>query len=232
MSRTHAVLFDLDGTLLDTGHDMGAALNKLLRQHGREPLAYAEIRPKVSHGANALIKLGFSMEIADNGFDQLRQGFLAHYERDLCRYTTLFDGMSDVLSYLERRRLPWGIVTNKPDYLTRPLLQELGLLSRAACVVSGDTLKTRKPDPEPLLHGCRLTGSEPKSCMYIGDAERDIEAGNGAGMTTLIATFGYLSTDDRPETWGADGMVHHPTDILNWIRTGGRSTDGVESEQA
>ena len=217
MSDTQAVLFDLDGTLLDTGYDMGCALNQLLRDCDRSPLSYQAIRSKVSHGANALVELGFDMEVGDPGFESLRQGFLKHYERALCVHTVLFDGMNDVLDQLEEQQTPWGVVTNKPEYLTTPLLEELGLLSRAACVVSGDTLEKRKPHPEPLLHACRLAGGKPRHCMYVGDAERDIVAGKSAGMTTLVATFGYLATEDRPETWGADGMVHSPVDILHWI---------------
>ena len=217
MNDTQAVLFDLDGTLLDTGYDMGCALNQLLRDHERSPLPYHAIRSKVSHGANALVALGFDMEMGDPGFESLRQGFLEHYERALCVHTVLFDGMNDVLDRLEEQQLPWGVVTNKPEYLTTPLLEELDLLNRAACVVSGDTLDKRKPHPEPLLHACRLAGGKPRYCMYIGDAERDIVAGKSAGMTTLVATFGYLATEDRPETWGADGMVHSPEDILHWI---------------
>lgn len=219
MHDTQAVLFDLDGTLLDTSHDMGSALNSLLAEHGRQPLPYAEIRSKVSHGARALVKLGFDLHQEDAWFDQLCRGFLRYYEQNLCAHTCLFDGMTNVLSYLETHRLPWGVVTNKPAYLTEPLLEELGLLTRAACVVSGDTLTTRKPCPQPLLYGCQLAGGEPGACMYIGDAERDIQAGKGAGMTTLIATFGYLASDDQPEAWGADGMIDHPEDILDWVKT-------------
>ena len=217
MDETQVVLFDLDGTLLDTSRDMGSALNRLLAQHDRAPLSYQRIRCKVSHGANALVKLGFDLGQEDPWFEQLRDGFLRYYEQHLCTHTRLFDGMDRVLGFLESVNLPWGIVTNKPAYLTEPLLAELGLLSRAACVVSGDTLKTRKPCPEPLLYGCRLAGGEPAACLFIGDAERDVQAGKDAGMTTLIATFGYLASDDRPETWGADGMIDQPEDILNWI---------------
>ncbi len=219
MRETQAVLFDLDGTLLDTSHDMGSALNRLLVEHGRQPLPFAQIRSKVSHGANALVKLGFNLHPEDPRFEPLRNGFLRYYEQDLCSHTCLFDGMNKVLGYLEAYDLPWGVVTNKPAYLTEPLLQQLGLLTRAACVVSGDTLSTRKPCPEPLLYGCRLAGGEPAASLFIGDAERDIRAGRDAGMTTLIATFGYLAGDDQPEAWGADGMVDQPEDILGWIWT-------------
>lgn len=220
MNDTKVVLFDLDGTLLDTGRDMGAALNRLLADHDRPALPYAVIRSQVSHGANALVQLGFGLPVEDPQFEQLRVEYLRHYEQGLCVHSGLFDGMDDVLAHLEARRLPWGIVTNKPAYLTEPLLDQLGLLPRAACVVSGDTLKTRKPCPEPLLYGCRLAGGEPASCVYVGDAERDIQAGRDAGMKTLVATFGYLASIDQPEDWGADGMIDHPEDILRWIHPG------------
>jgi phosphoglycolate phosphatase len=212
-----AVLFDLDGTLLDTGRDMGNALNRLLDKYGRTTIPYTRIRPNVSHGAGALLKLGFGTDAGDPEFEGLRRQFLDYYEQDLCSNTQLFEGTSEVLTHLDQRNLPWGIVTNKPEYLTRPLLDSFGLLARAACVVGGDTLSKRKPHPAPLLYGCSLTGKDPADCIYVGDAKGDIDAGRGAGMKTLVATFGYLSAQDEPEDWGADGMIEHPREILNWI---------------
>lgn len=196
---------------------MGAALNKLLTEHDRAALPYDTIRAQVSHGANALVRLGFGIDVSDPDFAALRAGFLSHYAKGICCDTGLFDGMALVLGELEKRNLPWGIVTNKPGYLTNPLLEQLGLQSRASCVVSGDTLTKKKPDPEPLRYASDLIGTEPTRCVYIGDAERDIVAGKNAGMTTLVATFGYLSAQDRPETWGADGMIGYPEQILDWI---------------
>ncbi len=214
---TQAVLFDLDGTLLDTGRDMGSALNRLLEKYGRSTIPYARIRPNVSHGAAGLLKLGFGTDTGDAVYDALRLQFLDYYEQDLCSHTQLFGGMSEVLADLDKHNLPWGIVTNKPEYLTLPLLETLGLLARTACVVGGDTLAQRKPHPAPLLHGCSLAGKDPADCIYVGDARGDIDAGRSAGMKTLIATFGYLSAEDDPGDWGADGMIEHPQEILNWI---------------
>ncbi len=211
------VLFDLDGTLADTGPDMAAAINALLVEEARGALAYGRIRPWVSHGARALVALGFNVDEGDPDFERLRLRFLDHYQRNLCRQTRLFDGMDQVLEFCEERGIDWGIVTNKPRYLTEPLIQELGLWTRASCVVSGDSLANKKPHPEPLLHACRLVGGAPERSVYVGDACRDVEAGNRAGMFTLVAKFGYIPDQDRPHEWGADGCVDMPADIIEWL---------------
>lgn len=212
-----SILFDLDGTLLDTGRDMGSALNRVLEDMGRSALPYDRIRPVVSQGTAGLFDLSLGISDGDPGYESLRARFLEYYERAMCNHTTVFDGMDEVLDQLERANVPWGVVTNKPEYLAVPLLDSLGLLARTACVVGGDTLEKRKPHPEPLLHGCEMTGCEPARSLYIGDAEGDIVAGRRAGMKTLIATFGYLSEADRPESWGADGMIAHPREIMGWL---------------
>ena len=212
-----AVFFDLDGTLADTAPDLGAALNTLLGEHGREPLPFPLIRPVVSHGGNALLRLGFDVAESDPEFPDLRDRFLDIYQRHLHLDSHLFPGMAEVLTLIEKSHRVWGIVTNKPEWLTRPLMTRLGLETRAACMVSGDTVTPRKPHPAPLLHACRMTGIEPGTAIYIGDAERDITAGRAAGMRTLIALYGYLSTSDRPDTWQADGTVKAPGEIMDWI---------------
>ncbi len=217
MPDVDAVLFDLDGTLADTGPDMAAALNALLAEEGRGALPYPAIRPQVSHGARGLISLGLGVDATDPSFAGLRSRFLDHYQRNLCRDTKLFDGMESVLSYCEKRNIEWGIVTNKPHYLTEPLVAELGLSARAACVISGDSLSNCKPHPDPLLYACRLIGGAPQRSVYVGDASRDIEAGNSAGMVTLVAAFGYLGDSDQPDTWGADGLVDTPSAIITWL---------------
>lgn len=213
----HAVLFDLDGTLLDTAPDMAHALNLLLAEQHRTPLRYEDIRPRVSDGSAGLIAHAFGLTPEAPQFEDLRRRFLELYQAHLVRETCLFPGMAPVLARLEGGGIAWGVVTNKPAWLTDPLVRALGLWERAACVVSGDTTTNRKPHPEPLHHACRLAGQRAADCLYVGDARRDIEAGRGAGMKTLIALFGYVGADTAPESWGADGMVRRPEDLLNWI---------------
>jgi 2-phosphoglycolate phosphatase len=215
MIRT--VLFDLDGTLADTAPDLAFALNETLCLAGREPLDYATIRPVVSHGGNALLQLGFGNALPAPEFDRLRALFLNTYLTHITRATTLFPGMGELLDAIEARGLNWGVVTNKPAWLTDPLMAGLGLTARAAAIVSGDTLPQRKPDPAPMLLACRQAGSQGAQCLYLGDAERDIAAGRNAGMRTLVALFGYLGADDHPAGWQADGMIEHPLELLDWL---------------
>lgn len=211
------VLFDLDGTLLDTAPDLANALNATLRLNGLPPLPYEQIRPVVSHGGQALIKLGFELGPGHADFEPLKKQLLDYYQAHIAEQTSLFPGMSDVLNSIEKLDLNWGVVTNKPAWLTQPLMDALDLTRRASTIVSGDTLNERKPHPAPLLYACKVTGSKPDTCLYVGDAQRDIEAGHNAGMPTLVALFGYLMAEDKPETWGATALVQQPCDILNWI---------------
>ena len=211
------VLFDLDGTLLDTAPDLANALNATLRLNGLPPLPYEQIRPVVSHGGQALIKLGFSLGPGHADFEPLKKQLLDYYQAHIAEQTSLFPGMSDVLNSIEKLDLNWGVVTNKPAWLTQPLMDAVDLTRRASTIVSGDTLDERKPHPAPLLYACKVTGSKPDTCLYVGDAQRDIEAGHNAGMPTLVALFGYLMAEDKPETWGATALVQQPSDILNWI---------------
>jgi phosphoglycolate phosphatase len=217
MRRRHdALLLDLDGTLLDTAPDMGGALNLLRAEHGLEPLPAARIRPVVSHGAMRLVALGFP-EASGAEFERLRLRFLDLYAEHLAEGTRLFPGIEPVLTSLEAQDTPWGIVTNKPGWLTRPLLEALGLARRAACTVCGDTLAERKPHPLPLLHAAGLIGIAAARCVYVGDAERDIQAGRAAGMTTVVAAYGYLSAEDEPARWQPDGIVASPDELLAWV---------------
>ena len=212
------VLFDLDGTLADTAPDLAYALNSLLREQEREPLPYETIRPVVSYGATALVKLGFGLSPGEPVFAALRDRLLSLYQQHLARETRLFDGMPELLMEIEGLGMNWGVVTNKPAFLTQPLMMALGLAERAACIVSGDTTANKKPHPGPLLHACRLAGSEAVQCLYVGDAERDIRAGREAGMATLVAMFGYIGAADNPETWGADALINHPAAVIAWIK--------------
>jgi phosphoglycolate phosphatase len=181
------------------------------------------IRGVVSHGGIALIRLGFKLEESHPEFEVLRQRLLTVYRDNLSNRTRPFPGITESLEQLEQRGLNWGIVTNKPSWLTDPLLKDLGLFDRAACVVSGDTLAQRKPHPAPMLHACALANSKPEHCVYVGDAQRDIEAGRNAGMRTLIALFGYFRNEDRPHEWNADGMIEQPQDLLDWLASVNRN---------
>jgi len=211
------VLFDLDGTLADTAPDLAFALNTLLAEQGRPTLPYDSIRPVVSHGAAALVEKGFGISRTDPGFPPLRERLLELYQQHLARHTRLFPGMRELLDALAAREINWGIVTNKPSFLTEPLVHQLGLADEVACIVSGDSTANRKPHPEPMLHASRLASCPPPECLYVGDAERDIEAGRAAGMRTLVALFGYIGSEDQPERWGADGLIRAPNEILDWL---------------
>ncbi len=212
-SPARAVLFDLDGTLLDTAPDMAGALNQLLHEEGRPPLAFAHIRPHVSHGSTAMVRLGFA-DATDARFAALRQRYLEVYGKCLAQETRLFDGLDAALNKLEAAGVPWGIVTNKPGWLTRPLLEQLALYQRARVVVSGDTLPERKPHPAPLLHAAEGLGIAPTECIYIGDAERDALAARAAGMKMFVALFGYIPADERPEKWPAAGWLRNTQEMI------------------
>lgn len=210
------VLFDLDGTLADTAPDLYAAQALLSREEGREPMPFEAVRNHVSHGSTALVKLAFA-DARDQEFERLRRRFLEIYAENLFRDTVLFPGMEPLLAWLEARNIKWGVVTNKPAFLTAPLMESLGLARRAACIVSGDTVAERKPHPAPMWHACELAGSRPAECLYVGDAERDIRAGQAAGMATLIAMYGYIDETQHPEQWGADGMIREPREVADWV---------------
>ena len=215
--KTKAVLFDLDGTLADTAPDLAFALNETLKRNDKEPLPFEKIRPVVSHGGIALIKLGFNIEPDHPQFEKLRQQLLDIYIDNIANETRLFDGMEQLLQELEQRDIHWGVVTNKPAWLTDPLMDKLNLTQRAACVVSGDTLPERKPHPAPVLYACEQAGSHATECIYVGDASRDIEAGNRAGLKTIAALFGYIEENDDPHQWEADVMINHPLEVLDWL---------------
>jgi phosphoglycolate phosphatase len=218
MLRT--VLFDLDGTLIDTAPDLGYALNAMRAGRGMAPIGQAAIRSQASHGSQGLIRLGFGVAHGEPEFAALRQEFLDIYARHLVERSALFPGVAEMLAGLEHAGLGWGIVTNKPSRYTEPLLDHLGLGRRAACIVSGDTCAHPKPHPEPMLHACRVAGAEPGDCLYVGDAERDIQAARAVGMPALVAMYGYLADDDQPESWGAHGYIDSPAALLDYLGWG------------
>ncbi len=215
--RFDGFLFDLDGTLLDTYEDMGNALNTVLDNHNKPPLPLQAIRPFVSKGGMVMVCLAFKCKPESTQSWALWHELLDSYLQAISVRTTLFAGMDSILEAVESSGRKWGIVTNKPAFLTEPLLRALQLDRRAGCVVSGDTLSEKKPHPAPLLHACKQINTDPNRTLYIGDDERDVEAGRAAGMSTLAAAWGYIVAQDDPALWNADGVIQQPQDIADWL---------------
>jgi phosphoglycolate phosphatase len=211
-----AVLFDLDGTLLDTAQDFHESLNDLRAEEKLGPLSFETVRAQVSHGGHALVRLGFG-KLDEAAHEAMRMRLLNIYRKRLAKHTRLFEGGDELLDAIENRGLAWGIVTNKPGWLTDPLLVEVKLNARARAVVSGDTLPERKPHPLPLLHAAKTLGVEPRECVFVGDAERDAQAAQSAGMYSLIAGFGYIGDGDRADKWFQHGWLDTPLDLLAWL---------------
>jgi 2-phosphoglycolate phosphatase len=211
----NAVFFDLDGTLVDTAPDMVAILQGLQQEHGIDPVSYELGRSHVSNGAVGLLTLGFPQLEIQMG-DDMHQQYLERYSEAVCVESRVFDGLSELLDRLDEMRCPWGVVTNKPEQLTIPLLVGLGLADRSASIVSGDTLAVRKPDPAPVLLACDIAGVDAGMSIYVGDAERDIEAGQRAGMATIAAAYGYVTAEDDPREWDAD-VIATTTEELTQI---------------
>ncbi len=207
--RTRAVLLDLDGTLLDTAPDMAEALNILRREQRVGPLPYEQIRQFVSNGAAALVRLGFP-DAQEAELEVLRMRYVDIYRANLAVHTRPFEGVAESLARLESAGIPWGVVTNKPAWLTEPLLEQLALRKRVRVVVSGDSLPERKPHPAPLLHAAAKLDVQPAECIYVGDAERDVLAARAAGMEVFVALFGYIPPADRPREWPANGWLDTP----------------------
>lgn len=212
--KFQAVFFDLDGTLADTAVQLGLALNMQRERHGLPPLAAELIRPYASHGTPGLLNVGFGLSKEDATFGEMRTEYLALYDQVFLQAPQLFDGVAEVLEAIEARGMKWGVVTNKPRRFTMPLMQALGLHQRVAAIVSADDCERPKPYPDTLLLASQLAGVASESCVYVGDAERDIEAGRAAGMQTIIAMYGYLDVRDTPEIWGADAMITKPQELL------------------
>jgi phosphoglycolate phosphatase len=211
------ILFDLDGTLVDTAPDLGYALNMQLQRYGKSMLPMDMIRPVASHGSKGLLALGFGLTPDHADFDKMRIEYLSLYDEVFTRSPVLFDGMQEVLENIERKGLTWGIVTNKPRRFTEPLVRSMDLYNRAATVICGDDAAQPKPSPETLVMACHQANVKTSEALYIGDAERDIQAGRAAGMKTVVAMYGYLDVNDQPESWSADYFIQQPLDILKLI---------------
>jgi len=215
---TKAVLFDLDGTFADTAPDLAAALNYTRAARGLPPLPITEIRPQASHGTRGLFKIGFNIEPGHPEFDALRDVFLDYYARHICVYTRLFGDMAALLGELDRRGVPWGIVTNKPHRFTLPLMEALGYAEGAACMVSGDTCARAKPHPDPLLHACKIMDVPAAECIYLGDDLRDMQAAQAAGMPGIVARYGYIDHSNASvDSWPSHGSVETPSELLQYL---------------
>lgn len=217
VSAIKTVLFDLDGTLIDTAPDMAAALDILCREENHRVLPYEQVRPVVSNGSAALITRAFGDLRDTDRLAYLKRRYLEIYQQNICIDSTPFKGIDKVLDHIEQNGLNWGVVTNKPGWLTLPLMDRLQLAQRAATIVSGDTTNNSKPHPDPMHHACNEADSISDECLYVGDARRDIEAGRNAGMKTLVANYGYIDASEDVTSWGADAIIDRPEDILLYL---------------
>ena len=216
MSSINTVFFDLDGTLLDTAPDLVSSLNSVLQQYNKPEVSVDEMRPLVSQGGVAMLMHAFNIEKDDPYIPEYRQQFLQIYSSRIAEESKLFDGMSDVLVYLESRNIPWGVVTNKHERFAIPLLAKLNLLDKTCVVVGGDTTDHLKPHPAPLLHACEKSMRDVSQAIYIGDAHKDIVAGKAAGLQTIAASYGYVDSD--PADWGADYVIHNCKELLQLLQ--------------
>lgn len=213
-----AVLFDLDGTLIDTAPDFIRCLNQLRQQHGLAPLPPEQIRRSVSNGARAMVRVGFGLEPEHQDYAGKHSAFLDLYEAGVAVETTLFEGIEELLQTLEARDIPWGIVTNKPARFAVPLIQALGLADRCAALVCPDHVAERKPHPEALFLACTQITADPARAIYVGDHERDIEAGRNAGMRTIAVRYGYIEEPESVELWQADIIADTVSDLAKLLQ--------------
>ncbi len=212
-----AVLFDLDGTLVDSAPDLAGALNDMRAARGLAPWPVAALRHHCGSGARGMLGEGLQTQPGDPEYLALRDEFLNLYEARMLRHTALFEPVPPLLAALQQRALPWGIVTNKAMRFAGPLCQALALTPGAAALVCGDTTPHTKPHPAPLLEAARRLPCTPEHCVYVGDDPRDITAGRAAGMRTLVAAWGYTGAAPPVHTWGADAVLMAPGDVLQWL---------------
>jgi phosphoglycolate phosphatase len=218
MPLPQAVLFDLDGTLIDSAPDLGAAADKMRTDRGLPSLDYVFYRPMAGSGARGMLEIAFGMKPEHPDYEAYKDEFLNNYERAMTVRTTVFDGVNDLLAQLAGLGLPWGVVTNKSQRFTLPLTAQLPMFATAQAIISGDTTPHAKPHPEPLFEAARRMQLPPERCWYVGDDERDIVAGKAAGMTTVAAHYGYLGSQSQVQSWGADHIIHSPLALVDLLR--------------
>ena len=211
----HAVLFDLDGTLIDSAPDLGGAGNDLRERRGLPALPLTDFRPMTGAGARGMLGVALQITPEHPEFEALKHEYLAIYEARMTRLTRVFEDMAPVLDALDAAGLPWGIVTNKHSRFAVPVVEAAGLAQRSRVLVCGDTTPHAKPHPEPLLEAARRMGVDPARCLYVGDDLRDVQAGQAAGMGTVAVSWGYLGQGEPIEVWGADHLINLPAELLN-----------------
>ena len=212
-----SVLFDLDGTLLDTAGDFMEIIQAMRADRDLSAVDPDRVRPTVSNGSVGMICAAFDIRPDQPGFDELREDFLARYDHHLAVFTRPFPGISPLLDWLDEQQLPWGVVTNKLSRFSIPLMEAMGLAERCRSLVCPDQVTHSKPHPEPLLKACSDMGVEPRHSVFVGDHLRDIQAGRSAGMPTVAALYGYLPVGDDPATWEATHSVNTATDLRPWL---------------
>jgi phosphoglycolate phosphatase len=217
VSTFKAVLFDLDGTLIDTALDFIVCLNDLRAEYNLPPLANLDIRKVVSDGARAMVSLAFEITEGDEGFEQKKQQFLDLYSQNICRESRLFDSLDDLLNWCDKNNIPWGIVTNKPRRFSELLLKKLNLETRLSSLVCADDVENPKPNAEPMLKACQELNVKPEDCLYVGDHQRDIDAGKNANMKTIAAAYGYVHNIDEAESWLAHWTVNTSLELTQLL---------------
>lgn len=215
--KIHGVLFDMDGTLLDTAPDIARSLNILRERHQLPPLSIDQVREVTSYGSPGLLRLAFDIDNSHPNYPEMRKEFIALYEADITAQTRPFEGISAVLDTLNKAQIPWGVVTNKAENLAKKILDNLSLSATCACLIGGDTTPHPKPAPDPLFAACKIINRQPQDCLYIGDSPLDIQAAQNASMPSIAALYGYIPRLEDPRSWGADLYITTPLEILSYL---------------
>lgn len=217
--KIEAVFFDLDGTLLDTAADLHAACNQVLQEYQKAPVTLDEFRHYIHGGALMMICQSFGIDASYPEYPMIKADFLKKYQRHMLINTRLYPGMAEILQNIEQLNIPWGIITNKLEYLTKPMMDHFGFSQRCCCIICGDTLPTPKPHPAPLLHACRLAQVQPQNCIFVGDSLVDMQAAQAAGMAGVTAAYGYLPKNQPWKSWPCHVSVDTPDNLADLFKT-------------